>query len=349
METSSSKEIIKRRFPASKLGELKALLDNSEGIVITTHFRPDGDAMGSSLGLYNYLKKRGIQSTVITPGDYPDFLNWLPGNSAVMNYESDPGQCDKIIADASLIFCLDFNWLNRIEKMEKIIRNSNAKKILIDHHLDPEKAYDMYFSYSDACSTCELIYDFISSLNDAEIDKDIASCLYCGIMTDTNSFRFSSMKADTHRVVAKLIEAGAVNYKIHEQVYDNYSESRLRLIGHALLDKLVVLREFNAAYIALSEKELMEYNFKSGDTEGLVNYALSIKDIRLAAFFSDRDGTIKISFRSKGDFSVKELSAKYFNGGGHRNASGGNSAESLEATIKKFISVLPNYKNELTG
>jgi bifunctional oligoribonuclease and PAP phosphatase NrnA len=324
------------------------LLSPEARIVITTHHRPDGDAIGSSLGLYNYLLKKGHKVTVITPSDYPDFLSWMKGNSEVLNFEKKEKQSAKLLEEADIIFCLDFNWLSRVEKMEQIVRNANGKKILIDHHLDPEDAYEFVFSYSDACSTCELIYQFIESVGDEElIDKEIGECLYCGIMTDTNSFRYASMKADTHRIIASLIEAGVINYKVHELVYDNNSESRLRLTGYALAQKLVVLHEFATAYISLTERELNDFNFKAGDTEGLVNYALSVQGIRMAAFFYERDNMVKISFRSKGDFSVQELSLAYFQGGGHRNASGGKSVLSLEETIRKFIGILPEYKERL--
>lgn len=304
--------------------------------------------MGSSLALYNYLNKKGHNVQVITPSDYPEFLWWLPGNDNVINFEKESHKSAELISKADIVFCLDFNWLSRVEAMQEPLRNSEAKKVLIDHHLDPENAFDIVFSYPDACSTCELIYDFIIAMNDdAIIDKEIAESIYCGIMTDTNSFRFASMKPRTHRIIANLMDAGAVNYLIHERIYDNTSESRLRLLGYSLLEKLVVLHEFRTAYIVLSDKEMDEYDFRPGDTEGLVNYALSIQGVKLAVFFAERDGGIKISFRSKGDFSVKDLSAKFFNGGGHKNASGGHSKLSLEETIKKFVEILPLYKVSL--
>lgn len=336
------------RFSGLQLNAVKDLLSSPRNVVITTHHRPDGDAMGSSLGLYNYLILRNHKVSVITPSDYPDFLNWLPSNDKVINFETGRQESERLIKQADLIFCLDFNWLSRIESMEPVVRQSPARKIMIDHHLDPEDAYDHTFSYPDACSTSELIYQFIVALGDATmISKSIAECLYCGIMTDTNSFRYSSMKADTHRIIAALMEAGAENYKIHERIYDHNTENRLRLLGYSLKDKLMVLPEFNTAYLALSENEMKGFNFKSGDTEGFVNYALSIDGIKLAAFFSERDGMVKISFRSKGDFSVKELSSKYFEGGGHRNASGGRSLLSLDETVSRFLSILPEYQTEL--
>ncbi len=338
------------QFPQAEVAAVKKLIESSKNIVITTHHRPDGDAMGSSLGLYNYLKLLGCNVSVITPSDYPDFLNWLPANDNVINFENAIQSSKDLISKADLIFCLDFNWLSRVESMESSLRSAEAKKVLIDHHLDPENVYDYVFSFTEACSTCELIYRFIDALGDAsKITKDIAECLYCGIMTDTNSFRYSSMKADVHRIIAELMEAGAENYRIHERVYDTSTENRLRLLGYSLKDKLHVLPEFNTAYLALSQAELEMYNHKSGDTEGLVNYALSINGIKFAAFFSEKDGLIKISFRSKGSFSVKDFSSKYFSGGGHKNASGGRSDLSLSDTLKKFLDLLPAYKNELNS
>lgn len=338
------------QFPGEEVSAVKDLIQKSNHIVITTHHRPDGDAMGSSLGLYNYLKLLGKNVNVITPSDYPDFLTWLPSNDVVIDFETKKNTAKELIQSADLIFCLDFNWLSRVEAMENDLRNASAKKVLIDHHLDPEKVYDFVFSFTEACSTCELIYRFIVALGDAQkVNKAIAECLYCGIMTDTNSFRYSSMKADVHRIIADLMEAGAENYKIHERVYDTSSENRLRLLGFSLKEKLIVLPEFNTAYLALSQAELEMFNHKSGDTEGLVNYALSINGIKFAAFFSEKDGIIKISFRSKGDFSVKEFSSKYFSGGGHKNASGGRSELPLKDTLKKFLDLLPTYKSELNS
>lgn len=338
------------QFPVAEVLAVKELILSSKNIVITTHHRPDGDAMGSSLGLYNYLKLLGCSVNVITPSDYPEFLNWLPENDIVINFETSGKLSKELIKNADLIFCLDFNWLSRVEAMEADLRKAEGKKVLIDHHLDPEDVYDYVFSFTQACSTSELIYRFIDALGDAKkINKNIAECLYCGIMTDTNSFRYSSMKADVHRIIAELMEAGAENFRIHERVYDTSTENRLRLLGYSLKEKLIVLPQFNTAYLALSEAELEMFNFKSGDTEGLVNYALSINGIKFAAFFSEKDGTIKISFRSKGNFSVKEFSSRFFSGGGHKNASGGKSDLSLHDTLKRFIDLLPSHKNELNS
>ena len=338
-----------QRFQVKLIAPIKILFQEPKKIVITTHQRPDGDAIGSSLGLYNYLVQKNHMVEVVVPSDYPEFLKWMPGNQEIINYETDPVKANRVIGEADLIFCLDYNSMNRIDKMEKPVRESAAVKILIDHHLDPESAFDHVYSFPDSCATSELIYEFIVAMDDKSLlNKDVATCLYAGIMTDTASFRFASMKADTHRTVARLMEAGAVNYKIHELVYDTNTEDKLRLLGHCLKDKLVVLPEFNTAYISLTEEELDRYHFETGDTEGVVNYALSINKVVLAAFFAPRDGQVRISFRSKDDFPANELARKYFEGGGHKNASGGKSDLTLDETVKKFLDILPTYKQQLS-
>ncbi len=343
-----SDQSINLSIPGEKLKTLSSILESAGEIIITTHHRPDGDAMGSSLGLYNFLKNSGHNVTVITPSDYPDFLFWLPGNESVINYEANQTICEEKLSKADVIFCLDFNTFSRVDKMSASLEASKAKKILIDHHLHPDERFELVFSYTSAASTAEIVYDLIAAMGKRDqIDKDIAECLYCGIMTDTNSFRYSSMKAGTHRIIADLIEKGAENYKIHERVYDNSTESRMRLLGYSLNEKLKVLPEYHTAYIVLTEKEVNRFNFKAGDTEGLVNYALGISGVILGVFFHERDGAVKISFRSKGDFSVQELSSKYFAGGGHKNASGGYSKEPIDAVVKKFLELLPSYSAQL--
>lgn len=324
------------------------MLNKPSRILITTHHRPDGDAMGSSLALLLYFQAKGFSPILLVPCEYPDFLQWLPGNDQVLNFEDDESHAEELVNDSDMIFCLDFNWLSRVEKMEPLLRKSKAVKILIDHHLNPESIFEYTFSYPDASSTSELIFDYIKASGDEKlISPDIATALYCGIMTDTNSFRYESMKAGTHRIIASLIEAGARNHLIHQNVYDSNTENRLRLLGYALKEKLVVLREFRCAYISLSEKELEMFNFRTGDTEGVVNYALSILGVELAALFTEREGFVKISFRSKTDFSVQELSSAHFNGGGHKNASGGRYNGPLSEAIMTFLDILPEYKEKL--
>lgn len=338
------------QFNTGQIEQIRNFLQIPRRIVITTHYKPDGDAMGSSLALYQFLAASNHQVTVITPSDYPDFLYWLPGNDSVINFEYHPAKAKQLTENAELIFCLDFNQISRIEKYAEAVSNSKAMKVLIDHHLDPDNFCDIVFSYPDSCATCELIYYFLGAIaNSTAISLPVAECLYTGIMTDTGSFRFASMTADTHLVVASLINAGAVNYSIHEKIYDNFSLDRTRFLGHCIKDKLVVLPEFKTAYIVITKEELKEYHHHSGDTEGIVNFALGIKGVVMAAFFCERDHLIKISFRSRENFSVKELSQKHFSGGGHKNAAGGRSVESLENTVSRFISLLPEYKNELNA
>lgn len=337
-------------FSASEINQIKELLGSPKKIVITTHFKPDGDAMGSSLGLYNFLIRKGHEVAVITPSDYPSFLHWLPGNDYVINYLEKPEEATKIINDAEMIFCLDFNDIKRIETLAPVIDQAKAVKILIDHHLDPHQFTDYIYSEPEACATCELIYRFIIQMDEKHlINKEVAECLYTGIMTDTGSFKHACTVSDTHRIVGELIDLGAENFKIHENIFDTHSLDKLRLLGYSITEKLQVFPEYKTALISLSKAEMDRFNHKTGDTEGIVNYALSIEGIRFAALFIERSGIIKISFRSKGDFSVKEFARDNFEGGGHKNASGGKSDLSLEETVKKFVSLLPHYKDKLAN
>jgi len=329
--------------------ELKSLLATPQKIVITTHHKPDGDAMGSSLGLYAYLIQKGHHVKVITPTDYPYFLHWLPNNSDVIIYTENREQSEVLVAEASLIFCLDFNTLSRINELGELIRAADAYKIMIDHHLDPED-FDDYRHWSiNACAAAQMVYDFIvNELDDSvSLNKDIATCLYTGIMTDSGSFRFPSATSDVYRIGADLIDLGAEHWRIHQLVYDNATENRLRFLGHCLSNKLEILREYNTAIITVNAAELKQYNIATGDTEGIVNYALSVNGIKLAAFIIERSDKVKLSLRSTGDFPANEICNKYFSGGGHRNAAGGVSEKSLEDTIQEFKSILPEYKTQL--
>ncbi|MBC7743566.1 MAG: DHH family phosphoesterase [Flavobacterium sp.] len=328
---------------------LKKLLNKSQNIVITTHHKPDGDAMGSSLGLYNYLVQKGHQVRVITPTDYPFFLQWLPNNPEVIIYTDNPTESKNKILNADIIFCLDFNALSRINELGEFVRQSSAIKVMIDHHLEPEGFDDFRHWSINACATAQLVYDFIVNLMGERhlINKDVATCLYTGIMTDSGSFRFQNTTAEVHHIVADLIACGAENWKIHQMVYDNFSESRLRFLGHCLLNRLEVFTEYNAALITVNKEDLQKYHITTGDTEGVVNYALSINGIKLAALIIERPDRVKLSLRSTGEFPANEICKKYFNGGGHRNAAGGYSYENLDQTVKKFKSILPDYKTLL--
>jgi len=331
------------------ISAIKALLSTPKNIVIVCHKNPDGDAIGSTLGLYHYLKKYNHNTQVITPNDYPGFLKWVPGEDTILKYDSQTEMSNKAIEEADIIFTLDFNAFHRTGQMQPALEASKAIKILIDHHQEPDD-YAAY-TYSDVSmsSTCEMVYHFIDMLDDADnIDASIATCLYLGIMTDTGSFRFPSTTSTTHRIVAELIDKGARNAEVHNNVYDTNSYNRLQLLGCALTN-LKVLPELRTAYITLTQNELRKFDYKKGDTEGVVNYALSLENIIFAAIFIEdkQEGIIKISLRSKGGFSVNEFSRAHFNGGGHNNAAGGRSETPLDATVEKFLSILPQYKDAL--
>ncbi|MDT0557191.1 bifunctional oligoribonuclease/PAP phosphatase NrnA [Ichthyenterobacterium sp. W332] len=334
----------------TEISEIKALLSSPKSIVIVPHKNPDGDAIGSSLGLYHYLLQYKHNITIIAPNDYPSFLKWMPSENKILHYDTNKDKADILIHNADLIFTLDFNALFRTGDMEDVLNTSNGLKIMIDHHQQPADYAKYMYSDVSMSSTCEMVYNFIEFLGDSEqINSAIASCLYTGIMTDTGSFRFPSTTSRTHRVIANLIDKGAHNSEIHNAIYDTNRYERLQLLGTAL-SNMKVLPEYNTAYISLTQQELDTFNFQKGDTEGVVNYALSLKGIVFAAIFieSSQESIIKISLRSKGDFSVNEFSRAHFNGGGHTNAAGGKSELTLTKTIEKFISILPDYKNALT-
>lgn len=328
--------------------EVKELLATRKSIVIVTHKNPDGDAMGSSLGLYNYLIRKNHKVNVITPNGYPTFLEWLPGDDKVIEHSENAERAETLIKKANVIFCLDFNALRRIDKVGSPVKKSKATKILIDHHLQPEKFADYMMCDKKSCSTSQLIFDFINLLGDKKlINRKIANCLYTGIMTDTLNFRISTTSAHTHSVVAELISAGAQNTLAYANVFDTNSENRIRLLGHCLSKEMKVLTEYNSAFIALSASDLKKYNFQKGDTEGVVNYPLSIEGIKFSALFMETKGEIKISFRSKGNFDVNKFARKHFTGGGHANAAGGEANTSLDEAVLKLISVLSEYKEQL--
>ena len=329
--------------------ELKSFLDTSRNIVIVGHRNPDGDAMGSTLALKHYLDKKGHNATVVVPNEYPEFLHWLPGSKTTYRFDWQNNQSQKAINASDLIFLLDFNTLHRVgSDMQKTLEKYPNDFAMIDHHQQPD---DVKYMYSDVtiCSTSQMVYQFIEMNADLDlIDADIATCLYTGIMTDTGSFRFRSTTSTTHRIIAALIDKGAKNDKIHNNVYDANSYNRLLLLGQAL-SNLQILPTYNTAYITLSSEEKKRFDFQKGDTEGVVNYALSLKGIIFAAIFIEdsEQGMVKISFRSKGAFSVNQFSRNHFSGGGHDNAAGGRSDASMAETVTKFVSLLPQYQKEL--
>jgi len=317
---------------------IKELLASPKKIAIIPHRSPDGDAMGSTLGLYHFLLKMNHQPVVIAPNDFPNFLAWMPASDSVLVYENDRVATTQILQEAEMVFTLDFNALHRTGEMEQVLNKLAVPMIMIDHHQLP----DTYatFTYSDTTfgSTCEMIYNFIVFLNQKSlIDKTIATCLYTGILTDSGGFRFPKTTGTTHRIVADFIDLGVENTEIPNLLFDNNSYDRLQLLGRAL-QNMKVITEHKTSYITLSQKELDEFNYVKGDTEGIVNYGLTIKGIIFAAIFIEHrdENIIKISFRSQGDFDVNQFARNHFNGGGHINAAGGKSNDSMEKTIKKF-------------
>lgn len=329
------------------INQVFSSLSTADSIVITMHQKPDPDAMGSSLALYHFLKNAGFNSQVICPTNWADFLKWMPGMDHVIDFESTKEHATEIIDHASWIFCLDFNHLSRTRFMEQNLFKAEAKKILIDHHREPQLEVFAYgISDISKSSTAEMVYDFImSSGKSAFITKEIATCLYAGVMADTGSFRFPSTTASVHHMVAHLKGYDIQHSKIHAAIYDNFQENRLRFIGHVLTYRMEILYEFNTALIAIPKSDTQKFHIKTGDTEGLVNYPLSIQGIEMAALLIDRDEERKWSFRSKENFDCNTFARKYFNGGGHYNASGGRSLDSLEENVEQFKKVLKEFSS----
>lgn len=319
----------------------------ADSIVITMHQKPDPDAMGSALGLFHFFKSAGFNAQVISPTNWADFLDWMPGVNEVIDYESKREQANQIVEQADWIFCLDFNNMSRTKSMEQVLLTSNAKKVLIDHHREPQSdVFEFGISDISKSSTSEMIFDFIVSTGKTELmSKETAQCIYAGVMADTGSFRFASTTASVHLMVAHLKGYGIEHAKIHSAIYDNFQENRLRFIGHVLTYRMEILYEFNTALIAIPKSDTQKFHIKTGDTEGLVNYPLSIQGIEMAALLIDRDDERKWSFRSKQSFDCNSFARKYFNGGGHYNASGGRSVESLEENIAQFKKVLKEFSS----
>jgi bifunctional oligoribonuclease and PAP phosphatase NrnA len=327
---------------------LTEIISNAASIVITSHHNPDGDAIGSGLALYHFLIRSGKKPKMILPNAFPENLAWLEGSNRIMIFEKQATKAAKAIESADLIFCLDYNAFNRTNFFEKNLKESRAYKVMIDHHPQPSDEFDHLISRIEVSSTAELVYEVIEAMGHKSlIDKTIAECLFVGIMTDTGSFSFSCNYPSTFRIVADLIETGLNAEQVHQLIYDTFSEQRLRLLGYCLSEKLVVLKDYSTAYISLARHELDQYNFRPGDTEGIVNYALSIKNIVFAVLFTEKEDAVRISFRSKGDFSVNDFARTHFDGGGHKNAAGADSYKSLDETITQFVEILQNYKEEL--
>lgn len=330
----------------SEKNQLLKLIKNSKNILILAHHNPDADAVGSSLALYLLLKKLSKKVRIILPNDFPNFLKWMPSVKDIIIFENEKQKVEKIFSKTDLIFLLDCNSFQRlgINELTELSMQSGAKKILIDHHRMPQKYFDAYYFDDKASSTCELIYKLAEHIEIINfLDKKTAQCIYTGLMTDTGSFKYDTVSSKTLQIAAHLLEFNINHTQIQQNVFDTYSYDRLKLIGYALSEKLKYLPQYKAAYIALSQEELKRFNYKKGDTEGLVNTALSIKDVLISALFTETDKLIRISLRSKGNFDVNEFARKYFNGGGHKNAAGGQMTVSLNEVVNIFEKALSKY------
>lgn len=324
------------------------LLEEKSDVLITTHYNPDGDAIGSSLALYHFLSSRGIEAKVIIPNELPSFLQWMPGAKEAVIYVENPEFGNALIASADLIFCMDYNGLGRVKLFTDELRAARATRVIIDHHIQPENEFDLIFSEIIVSSTSELLYQIIGEAGLADgITKEMAECLFVGIMTDTGSFSFACNRPETFEITARLIKTGLDVERVHRMVYDTYSESRMRLLGQCLGSNMKVLPEHATAYIWLTKDDLEQFDYQQGDTEGFVNYALSIQNVAVAALFTERGDRIRVSLRSKGEFSVNEFARSHFNGGGHRNAAGGDIFMNMPETLSWFESLLPAYSVEI--
>lgn len=332
-----------------QLNELSALLLRCRNIVLTTHTNPDGDAIGSTMALYHFFRKKNYQVSAIVPNEFPGFLAWIPGAERMMIFEKESKKAQIALDAADVVFCLDYNALSRVGSMTETLKKVKVPMVLVDHHIDPEmESFAFAYSTVQVSSTSELVYNLIKQLNGRDlIDKVISECLYVGIVTDTGSFSFSSNKSSTYRIMADLIERGLVPDKIHQLIYDTFSENRLRLLGLGISSRMLVWDNLRTALIYFTAEDLAGLDEQVGDTEGVVNYPLSMEKINLSILLTEREKNIRLSFRSKGNFSVNDLARKHFNGGGHLNAAGGKSFESMEQTIEKIKAVLENYKKSL--
>ena len=314
---------------------------NSGNIVLISHINPDGDAVGSQLALFHYLKSRDIKAEMITPNNLQEFLKWMEGSEQIKIFISQRDKCRSIIEKADLIIMVDFNQPDRLGEMEKIVTRSKAVKVIIDHHLNPGGFADIEISVPEYSSTTELVHEIVTLMNGKPYDtRPYSEAVYVGIVTDTGNFEHGSYTSNTLRVVADLLENGIEKDRVLELLYNNFSETRLRLQGFTLNERMVILHEYHTAYIWLSKADLESYGYVKGDTEGFVNLPLSIKGIIFSVFFVEKNGFVKLSLRSKGDFPTNEFASRFFSGGGHLNASGGEFRGTLENSIRYFRKVL---------
>jgi phosphoesterase RecJ-like protein len=333
----------------NNIDTLKDLLAQPKKISILSHRNPDGDAIGSSLGLQKYLDKLGHDTTVLFPSEFPDFVEWMEGSSEIIIYDNEPEKATEIIENSEMIFCLDFNGLSRIDDLGKVVElQKETPKVLIDHHINPEPFADYTLSDVTASSTCELVYDFIHLLDDSKnLDVKVGSDLFVGILTDTGSFKYAT-SAKLYRIAADLVELGVDDYGIQDRLFNSMTEKQLRLLSYCLSNRIMkVFDEHCTAIVVLSQHDYKKFDIQRGDTEGIVNYLLKIKHIRFAVLITEQPNIVKLSLRSIGDFSVQEIAKKYFKGGGHKNASGGISYQTLWGTVERFKKILPKYEGSL--
>lgn len=328
--------------------QLQQLLSSPKDIVITTHRNPDGDALGSSTALQLLLERLGHSVKVISPSEYPAFFAWMPKVADMLIYDLEPEDVEKQLQRADIIFCLDFNALERIDKVGEIIATlPDTTKVMIDHHLYPEDFPDFILSETSASSTCELIYDFVELMDwKRHLDPLIVECIYTGILTDTGGFKYAT-NAKLMRTVGQLLDYGIDNTEMQERIFNNMTEKQLRILGFCLSSRMEILPEFKTGIIWLSKKDYEKLDIQRGDTEGVVNYLLRMPNVRMAAFVHEQPTITKLSLRSKGSFSVQELAREHFRGGGHQNASGGASYIGLMPTLRKLKGLLPQYQEGL--
>ena len=332
----------------SQIIALKELVNTSDKIVIIPHHNPDGDAIGASLALYGVLKQMDKNVRVVSPNSFPEFLEWMEGAGDVINYEDHRQEVQKVTADAELMFFLDFNSLSRIKDLREAVKDFNGKKVMIDHHPGPEDIADVMISEPAASATCELMYDVINKAGwKGYLKKELAECIYTGIMTDTGSLSYNSSRPEIYHIVADLVEIGVDKDKVHKLVFHSNSFNRMKLLGHALGQKMYLLDGTPAAYIVLTAEELERFEYKPGDTEGFVNYPLWIEGISVSALFMEHPDKIKVSLRSRGSFPVNMFSERFFNGGGHMNAAGGEFYGPLDDAVDTFCRELPLFMKNI--
>ncbi len=338
------------KIPENNLSSLRELLDarESQNIVIVAHTNPDGDAIGSSLSWARVLRKAGHSVSCVVPNKYPYFLDWMEGIDELMIYKEQGEEVNAVVASAQIIFCLDFNSLSRLEGLSEVIAaNASATRVLVDHHLSPDEGFDILFSYPEESSTCFVVYSLIEALWGVElIDKSIGELLYVGMMTDTGNFSFSYLTPQLYRALAVLVEKGVDVPGVNSQVYNSFSEDRARLFGYVVDRKMSIIKGGTVAYMTLSEREMRRYNFQQGDSEGFVNYPLTIKKMKFSVIFIEHRKFIRISFRSRRNIDVNTFARKYFEGGGHKNAAGGKSYRTMEATVAHFLRSIEEFALE---